>query len=491
MKRKLMSLALALILCLGLCGNAYAVYGNVSFSGDYVDIKKGHGEWEKVRIRNERGGVDWIKTEDGGWERVYDLPDKAAVEKRVASMRTELESRYGVKITDDFKKYLEEDLAVYMLMGSMRSLEREFQYIPEPILTAVKNQMAAGKLKKLTIKLSMAHGMYFSSSDATYDPKSNTICLYEESGFCHEYGHMLHFKFLDKKYGAANLQSMWTAKNRGAAYGVYDYENPAFVTDYASTQYREDFPETFIYFVKEDHAGRDLLKYHAGSAAAQKVAYMRTLLCKTFSLDPSVFPPLAPVQPSEWAASDVAEYKEQTGLRHWNHFHEFQSNAYLSGITRYDFARSAYALAESYWQAKNGYHREDWYGFPNLSEDELKKEDPFTDVGYNSEIVNLYLMGVIRDDGGKFNPNRQVTRQEAAAMLYRLCVALGYQFPDSSNVAFADSGDIADWAEDSVKAVSAAGIMGSMGENRFGPNVIYSYQQTAVTMLRIQRLLLS
>jgi len=493
MKRKLMSLALALALCLSVCGNAYAAYGLRPFSGNRLQLKKGHDQWEEVAIRNEQGGIDWVQGEDSLWERTYDLPDKAAVEKRADSIRKELESRYDVKITDDYKKHLEDGDAQYMLLRMMESLREEFQYIPEPLLTAVRKQLAAGK-QKLSIKLSMANGVYFSGDKAsgTYDPKSNTICLYDTASLCHEYGHMLHFKFLDKKYGAANLQSMWTAKNGGAAYNAeYDYENSTFVTAYASTSYREDVPETFAYLLNESHAGRDILENHAGSVAAQKVAYMRALLCETFSLDPSVFPPLAPVQPSGWAAADMAEYEKQFGLRHWYYFSKFQPNAYQAGISRYNFARSAYELAVAYWREVDGAHRENWPGYPNLSEAELKKEDPFTDVDYNPQLVNLYLMKVIADDGGKFNPNRQITRQEAAAMLYRLCVALGYQFPESSGVAFADSGDIADWAEDSVKAVSAAGIMGSTDKNRFDPNAVYSYEQTAATMLRVQRLLLS
>ena len=88
-----------------------------------------------------------------------------------------------------------------------------------------------------------------------------------------------------------------------------------------------------------------------------------------------------------------------------------------------------------------------------------------------------------------FNPDGQIARQEAVVMLYRLYTALGYQFPQNAEYTFNDAEQFAGWAEESIEAVSAAGIMSGIGNNEFGPQQIYTYEQSALMMVRIYDLL--
>ena len=74
-------------------------------------------------------------------------------------------------------------------------------------------------------------------------------------------------------------------------------------------------------------------------------------------------------------------------------------------------------------------------------------------------------------------------------MLYRLCKALEYDLP-AGEVTFDDAADVAPWAQEAVAAVSAAGIMGDVGGNRFDPNGVFSCEQSGMTLLRTYKLLM-
>ena len=126
-----------------------------------------------------------------------------------------------------------------------------------------------------------------------------------------------------------------------------------------------------------------------------------------------------------------------------------------------------------------------------------KYQIPFTDVDQKKlsytdicAINSMNLNGIVRGKTDtSFDPYGQITRQEAATILYRLCTALGYEFPETTNE-FADSDKIAPWAANAVKAVNAAGIMSGVGDNKFDPRGIYTCEQSALCLLRTYKILL-
>lgn len=71
---------------------------------------------------------------------------------------------------------------------------------------------------------------------------------------------------------------------------------------------------------------------------------------------------------------------------------------------------------------------------------------------------------------GKFDPNSPVTRQEAAAILWRFNKnAMGKVFPQYQKTNFKDSGKISAWASVEVKAVEGAGLMRGYDDRTFRP----------------------
>ena len=143
---------------------------------------------------------------------------------------------------------------------------------------------------------------------------------------------------------------------------------------------------------------------------------------------------------------------------------------YTTSTTRAEFA----ALAVALYEAVTGGTIAGRASFNDTSDVNVQK------MGY---------LGVVTGVGnGNFNPNGQLTREQAAVMLARLADAIGQPLPQSS-ATFADSAQVSAWAADAVGQVQAAGIMGGVGNNRFAPSGDYTREQSIVTMLRLFELL--
>ena len=112
----------------------------------------------------------------------------------------------------------------------------------------------------------------------------------------------------------------------------------------------------------------------------------------------------------------------------------------------------------------------------------------------NVELMGA--LGVVSGDGkGRFAPNRDMTRQEAATMIARLLDAMGEKAFGRTlpmqEPTFDDNGSISDWAFEAVGQMQAAGIMGGTGNNRFSPVRPYTREQSIVTVLKLDDLFLN
>lgn len=121
------------------------------------------------------------------------------------------------------------------------------------------------------------------------------------------------------------------------------------------------------------------------------------------------------------------------------------------------------------------------------TEENGQRKHIFSDTGLSNEPDAMYYLGVANGRGDKtFCPDGNLTRQEAAAFLARTYQAYGGALSSTSATpSFTDWADVADWAKESVAAMSAAGIMQGYGDGRFAPNDFYTYEQCVVSLLRL------
>lgn len=151
------------------------------------------------------------------------------------------------------------------------------------------------------------------------------------------------------------------------------------------------------------------------------------------------------------------------------------NSAFDTAITREDFCSLAAAVYRA-WEKKDALTA---YTSSRVS---------FSDTD-NADVLLCASAGVVNGVGnGKFAPQKNITRQEAASMLYRLA-ALNKNTKDDEVTSlphiFADSANIQSWAWKNVDWVYRQGIMNGMGENTFAPDGEYTREQSIVTALRL------
>ncbi|WP_127579861.1 S-layer homology domain-containing protein [Paenibacillus koleovorans] len=90
-------------------------------------------------------------------------------------------------------------------------------------------------------------------------------------------------------------------------------------------------------------------------------------------------------------------------------------------------------------------------------------------------------------EDGTFQPNRTITRQEMAVMIYRAMQYAGtLNVPATGNgIAFSDADTIQSWAQDAVANLTALQIVNGVGEERFAPNDTATRAQSTVILYRM------
>ena len=142
-----------------------------------------------------------------------------------------------------------------------------------------------------------------------------------------------------------------------------------------------------------------------------------------------------------------------------------QSN-YAQATTRAEFA----ALATNLYETVTGRTITGRTNFNDTNDINVQK------MGY---------LGVVTGVGdGNFNPNGQLTREQAAVMLARLAEAMGQHIPPA-NLTFADNAHISSWAITAVGQMQSANIMSGVGNNQFAPQGDYTREQSIVTIMRL------
>ena len=150
-------------------------------------------------------------------------------------------------------------------------------------------------------------------------------------------------------------------------------------------------------------------------------------------------------------------------------------SAFDTPITREDFCSLAAAVYRA-WDREN------------VLQAASTGKVSFTDTD-NADVLLCASAGVVNGVGnGKFAPDKNITRQEAASMLHRLG-ALNKNVKNNVNDrlphVFADGEKIRSWARSDINWVYRQGIMNGTGSNHFTPDGAYTREQSIATTLRL------
>ena len=117
-------------------------------------------------------------------------------------------------------------------------------------------------------------------------------------------------------------------------------------------------------------------------------------------------------------------------------------------------------------------------------------EAAFSDTN-DPDVLAACALGIVNGTGnGKFHPEHNITREQAATMLKRFADLTGLT-TDAPAIEFTDFEEVSTWAEEAVRFISSLAtpegraVMGGVGEGRFSPGTSYTVQQAILTIYRI------
>ena len=115
----------------------------------------------------------------------------------------------------------------------------------------------------------------------------------------------------------------------------------------------------------------------------------------------------------------------------------------------------------------------------------------FTDTD-DKDIRAANLLGIVNGvGGGLFQPERNISRQEAAAMLMRTAKVMG--ITSGSAKEFSDTDSLQNWAKEGIDFISGLisqdgkAVMGGTGGDMFSPLNDYTTEQSVLTVYRLFR----
>ncbi len=179
--------------------------------------------------------------------------------------------------------------------------------------------------------------------------------------------------------------------------------------------------------------------------------------------------PEATYEASEWAIPEMEKADEANLIPS-----ELRSSNLTKNVSRTEFAKICVSLydakANEELKAKN---------------QDLDETNPFTDVD-DADVTRAFRLGITQGVGdNKFDPNSNITREQMATMLYRLAGTLEIELTKTEENSFTDSGEVSDWAADSVNAMSGAGIIKGMGDGTFAPKGTATREQAIAIANRL------
>ena len=190
------------------------------------------------------------------------------------------------------------------------------------------------------------------------------------------------------------------------------------------------------------------------------IPYVLQLDGASVPVDPKPNPEPAGDQPSSWAQEQVHAAVE-AGL-----VPESLQARYTQTATRAEFCALAVELYET------------------VTGSEITQRAAFSDTS-DVNVQKMAGIGVIGGIGNnQFNPNGELTREQAATILVRLADAMGSPLPEGT-ASFADNASISSWALEAVGRAKAGGIMDGTGSNQFSPQGAYTREQSIMTAYRL------
>ena len=196
------------------------------------------------------------------------------------------------------------------------------------------------------------------------------------------------------------------------------------------------------------------------------ILFVLVMLCLTFNVFAD--------EPSSWATEEVI------GAISEGIVPEEMQRGYLQNITREQFA----IISVSHIAKELGYTDEEFKEYVL----ETTEEVTFSDCE-NESVLLAARCGIVKGMGnGTFMPKESITREMAAAMLYRTYSCYSVSQNIAAKMEFEDNEQISGWAFTEIQFCIANDIMKGISDTLFAPKDPYTIEQSIATFFRLGKL---
>lgn len=186
---------------------------------------------------------------------------------------------------------------------------------------------------------------------------------------------------------------------------------------------------------------------------------------------------------SEWAQSEIRKSAACNLLPYE------LTDKYRENITRSDFCSLIYRLVAIEFSPKTDSRMGEWFAAESIMEEKNMKQK-FSEIHYSDcnddKIKFLSAANIIHGmDDGTFSPDGILTREQAAAILFRTSEFLGNKTISSNGFVYNDDKNISDWAKSAVNSMNSMDIMKGITQNTFAPKDGFTVEQAITTIIRL------
>lgn len=114
--------------------------------------------------------------------------------------------------------------------------------------------------------------------------------------------------------------------------------------------------------------------------------------------------------------------------------------------------------------------------------------DVKADAYYAPYVAWAESKGIVKGTGfGKFEPNRNITREEMAVILDKFLTDQKKTYPSTVKTQFNDAGIVSSWAKESVEKMANQGLLSGVGNGNFVPKGSFTRAQAAQVLYTIDK----
>lgn len=401
----------------------------------------------------------------------------AGTTKESKKIEISLEKQYGISINLSSQLSKNEDKT----LSELRLLRDALHMMPKGLIkTLVKHFKSKGKTT--TIVLSITSETRYGTPAATYDYTTNTINLYIPKGssmwgsgtdpnsIIHEFGHMVQ-NALDNIYGSKKLKSEFMNFNEKKAYGSEwkDGYELVFVREYATTDFREDFAETFMASIESYKRIQDIYSESNDAPLVKKSEYIQKIIESKLKVN---------IPQEAWMIYPQAPSKKYVGTI---------ESAVSEGIYYNDTGTYQYKIKKATFYKElrdiwieSKLHSRGW--------DKSIAQDDWKDYIKLQDSAQIEYGEFVNEN--ETNIDGKIKRKDVALILADVMDHANILDESNENLIFNDCGDLTNKYKKNIQKVVNAGLMVTTKSDKFSPESYCTYEQAFYALIKLYDLLI-